>query len=230
MTQLQQQPLQPPLQPPLQSSLQSPPPLQLPQHDSGSIEDLRSACVLDPMVGRAGILLEAVLGDCGGNGSGAATNARRLIGVDLDIDQLAGARANLLHAGGAAVTAVELLRGDATCLPFGPDTVDVIVTDMPFGKRHQAKISKARGSKATGSGGGGGGGGGGDAPHELYPALLGEFWRVLKPGASAVLLTTYTNLLGEIVSCEANGWKAGLRTAVFVGGLKAYIHVLKKRH
>ena len=78
---------------------------------------------------------------------------------------------NVAHAGGAAASQISLLQADATRLPLHSNTIDAILCDMPFGRRHVAH-SCGRAQAAS--------------QHELYPMLLAEFHRVLKPGACAV--------------------------------------------
>ncbi|CAE7839272.1 Thumpd2 [Symbiodinium necroappetens] len=81
--------------------------------------------VLDPMCGKAVILVEAALSwpNC------------HYIGVDLDASQLSGARSNaqLAQATGARL---DLLMGDAQRLPLPDRSVDVVICDIPFGRQY----------------------------------------------------------------------------------------------
>jgi len=79
--------------------------------------------ILDPMCGTGGILIEAGL-------VGA-----RLLGLDVQRKMVRGARENLSACldGGW-----DLLRGDASSLPFAENSVDGVVFDAPYGR--QSKI------------------------------------------------------------------------------------------
>lgn len=81
------------------------------------------ACVLDPMCGTGGLLIEAGL-------SGAD-----VIGLDAQPKMTRGTRENLTqYLGGAG----EVLTGTATRLPFPDDAIDAVVFDAPYGR--QSKI------------------------------------------------------------------------------------------
>lgn len=81
------------------------------------------ARLLDPMCGTGGILVEAGL------------VGSDVVGVDAQAKMTAGARENLAHylEGG-----FDVLRGDATRLPFHEDAFDGVVVDAPYGR--QSKI------------------------------------------------------------------------------------------
>lgn len=82
------------------------------------------ACVLDPMCGTGGLLIEAGL-------SGAD-----VIGLDAQPKMARGTRENLSQYLGLNVGAV--LTGSATRLPFPDDAIDAVVFDAPYGR--QSKI------------------------------------------------------------------------------------------
>ena len=80
------------------------------------------ARLLDPMCGTGGVLVEA--------GLAGAT----VVGVDAQEKMADGARRNLeRYVGDGAI-----VRGDATRLPFDPDSFDGVVFDAPYGR--QSKI------------------------------------------------------------------------------------------
>jgi tRNA (guanine10-N2)-dimethyltransferase len=84
------------------------------------------ARLLDPMCGTGGILVEAGL-------AGAD-----VIGVDAQRKMAQGASRNLRYYLGDAANDVEVLRGDATRLPFPADSFDGVVFDAPYGR--QSKV------------------------------------------------------------------------------------------
>ncbi|CAK9054981.1 unnamed protein product [Durusdinium trenchii] len=81
--------------------------------------------VLDPMCGKAVILVEAAL----------SWPLCHYLGVDIDADQLTGANSNafLAHASGARL---DLLQGDACKLPLPDASVDVVICDIPYGRQY----------------------------------------------------------------------------------------------
>jgi tRNA G10 N-methylase Trm11 len=82
---------------------------------------------------------------------------------------VAAARDNIAQAGIATHTCV--MHADCAVLPVRDASVDVLVCDLPFGKQH----GTVEGNK------------------ELYPRVLSEAARVVRPGGRAVLLTSDTN-------------------------------------
>jgi len=103
--------------------------------------------------------------------------ARQALGYDVDDTALACARANVAAAGlGASIT---LERRDATALPLDDGTVDTVAADLPY-------------AMLLGSG---------TANAELYPALVDEAARVLKPAGRLLVVTTQNRLMASV--CEA---------------------------
>eukprot|EP00965_Chrysotila_dentata_P191422 6174521-Pleurochrysis_carterae.AAC.3 len=86
--------------------------------------------VLDPMVGKGGLVIEAAL----------AHPRARFVGVDHSTEQLSVAAENACIAGPNASHRVELIQGDAIHLPLRDHTVDAIICDLPFGKRHTSAM------------------------------------------------------------------------------------------
>jgi len=105
--------------------------------------------VLDPFCGTGGILIEADL------------LGMQAIGGDFDPMMIGGCRQNLPGA--------DLLLADATRLPFPDQSLDAIVTDLPYGQ--SVCIKKA------------------DTMDNLYNDALEQIKRVLKPGHRAVVVT-----------------------------------------
>lgn len=98
----------------------------------------------------------------------------------------------------------DLLLLDVTSMPFKTNSIDVFVSDLPFGRRHGSK----RANKT------------------LYPALMREMGRLarLKTGR-AVLLTQDFNSMNIAYDRTKNLWFQKLCTFVKVGNLNCYIYL-----
>nr|XP_028580804.1 THUMP domain-containing protein 2 isoform X2 [Podarcis muralis] len=126
------------------------------------------AFVLDPTCGLGTILLEA------------ATEWPNVhyLGTDISDSQLEGAYTNIKAAG--LVDKIGLLKASVTALPFQSESIDVVLADIPFGKKF--KITKDM---------------------TLLPDVFQEIERVLCGGGIVVLLLSqelYKRLSGDIAS------------------------------
>jgi len=95
------------------------------------------------------------------------------IGGDISARELRAAAENVARSG----LDVPLCRWDARRLPLADASVDCVVTDMPFGRR-------------VGSHG---------RNRQVYPAVLTEVARVLRPGGRAVILTLERRLMARLL-------------------------------
>jgi hypothetical protein len=100
------------------------------------------------------------------------------VGGDLDPRPLSQARAHATHTG--LTNKVDFQEWDACALPLRSGTVNVFVSDLPFGRRH--------GSHAANKG--------------LYPRLLRELCRCLVPDGKAVLLALDKHLMREATALQ----------------------------
>ncbi len=107
----------------------------------------------------------------------AAYPCSRLIAGDLDPKALDAARQNLQGA------AAELLLADAACLPLQDESVDAVVTNLPWGKQIQVE----------------------DLP-QLYRDFAGELRRILRPEGRAILFTDQDAVL--LQACRGAGLRA----------------------
>eukprot|EP00761_Pharyngomonas_kirbyi_P010131 gb/GECH01010149.1/.p1 GENE.gb/GECH01010149.1/~~gb/GECH01010149.1/.p1 ORF type:complete len:530 (+),score=100.11 gb/GECH01010149.1/:1-1590(+) len=99
-----------------------------------------------------------------------------------------------------------IMNCNAKSLPFTKPCIDILVTDMPFGKRS----------------------GNHKQNEDMYPSLLKEFARVLKPGGIAVLLTTEKTLMKQQLQ-DNKAWSILNIQSIDMNGLDARIHTLKKQ-
>jgi 23S rRNA G2445 N2-methylase RlmL len=102
-----------------------------------------------------------------------AARYRLLLGGDSDESAVMAARENI----GPRYKPIEINHWDARNLPLDYDSVSAIITNMPFGRQ----IGTPEENRA------------------LYPALLVEWVRVLRPGGKMVLLTGDKELLVRAV-------------------------------
>ena len=76
---------------------------------------------------------------------------------------------------------MSLAHGSCTLLPVRAASVDVLLCDLPFGKMFGSV----------------------DGNRELYPKMLAEAARAVRPGGRAVLLTSDSN--GELMEAQVCG-------------------------
>lgn len=101
---------------------------------------------------------------------------------------------------------VSVVRWDATSLPLRDATVDVVLTDMPFGHRHGSHLSNQK----------------------TYPRFLRELWRVLVPETGrALLITMARNLVKSALAVQMRKGNWQLRTEKYVryNTLNIYIYI-----
>jgi len=168
--------------------------------------------VLDPMCGKAVILIEASL----------CWPSCHYLGLDVDTSQLEGAASNarMLVTGRSGGGQLDLLHGDARRLPLPDGCMDAIICDIPFGKQFLT-VEECRDG--------------------LYDALLAECDRVVTKSSSGrvVLLSS---LEQEAWVLRAAGfaseglppppshspWRCVARREVKLGYLEAAIIVLRR--
>ena len=101
---------------------------------------------------------------------------------------------------------LDIYQWDVCNLPLKSNSVDVFITDLPFGKKSGSK-------------------------HEnwtLYPKALEEMARVCSTGSGrAVLLTQDKRVMGKVLNSSVH-WKKDLTLWINMGGLKAGLYVLSR--
>lgn len=125
----------------------------------------------------------------------------RLLGGDRDERAVTLARANL-----AQLPNLALQQWDATALPLADGSVDKAALNPPYGRRAGSHAANAT----------------------LYPALLAELARVVRPGGLVALVTTEKRL--TLATLRALGTFAReLELPLQVGGLHPVIFLLRRR-
>ena len=125
---------------------------------------------LDPMAGSGTILYERM----------QAGKFARLLGGDIDQERVDAARKTVRGSRkkpGPGDPQPDIRQWDARKLPLEDASIDKIATNLPFGKQLR----------------------GAQTPAKLYPPVLAELQRVVRPGGRIVLLTSEYDLIKEEV-------------------------------
>ncbi|XP_062356398.1 tRNA (guanine(6)-N2)-methyltransferase THUMP3 isoform X3 [Cinclus cinclus] len=102
---------------------------------------------------------------------------------------------------------LDVIQWDICNLPLRTGSVDIVVTDMPFGKRIGSKKKN----------------------WDLYPACLMEMGRICTPGTGrAVLLTQDKKCFAKALSRVGHVWRRAQTVWVNVGGLHAAVYLLRR--
>ncbi|XP_050169058.1 tRNA (guanine(6)-N2)-methyltransferase THUMP3 isoform X2 [Myiozetetes cayanensis] len=102
---------------------------------------------------------------------------------------------------------LDIIQWDICNLPLRTGCVDIVVTDMPFGKRIGSKKKN----------------------WDLYPACLMEMGRICTPGTGrAVLLTQDKKCFAKALSRVGHIWRRAQTVWVNVGGLHAAVYLLRR--
>ncbi|XP_033922282.1 tRNA (guanine(6)-N2)-methyltransferase THUMP3 isoform X2 [Melopsittacus undulatus] len=102
---------------------------------------------------------------------------------------------------------LDIIQWDICNLPLRTGSVDIIVSDMPFGKRIGSKKKN----------------------WDLYPACLMEMGRICTPGTGrAVLLTQDKKCFAKALSRLGHIWRRAQTVWVNVGGLHAAVYLLRR--
>uniref|UniRef100_A0A8C5NTR2 THUMP domain containing 3 n=1 Tax=Junco hyemalis TaxID=40217 RepID=A0A8C5NTR2_JUNHY len=102
---------------------------------------------------------------------------------------------------------LDVIQWDICRLPLRTGSVDIVVTDMPFGKRIGSKKKN----------------------WDLYPACLMEMGRICTPGTGrAVLLTQDKKCFAKALSRVGHIWRRAQTVWVNVGGLHAAVYLLRR--
>ncbi len=171
------------------------------------------ARALNPALARAMVMASrAREGDllcdpCCGSGTVLAERAMlgpcRLVGVDVDAGALDAASRTLSGWVAQGRVVARLCHGDARNLPLEPGEATAVATNLPFGHRMGTAADNAA----------------------LYPALLREAARILRPRSRLVVLTSdRRHLRGGLRACGA-ALRPRSEVRVWLGGLEPTLGV-----
>ena len=157
--------------------------------------------VIDPMCGSGSIPIESAIAWPKAFYLGADSFPLAPVNTAENIRNI-----NSNRAKSHGVIPLDPLLWDATYLPLKTSSVDVILTDLPYGKRMGTKYEN----------------------RTLYPALLSEFGRVCRPSSSrAAILTQDSKCMVNTLRSNPF-WKKSHVFWINHGGLRSAIYVLTR--
>lgn len=163
-----------------------------------------SDIILDPMCGTGAIPLEGAIefSECfyiSGDNNDMAVNRT--------VNNICHIQKRRADKGSPSGLPIDTVQWDLSNLPMRTSSVDIIITDMPFGKRMGSRKKN----------------------WDLYPSCLREMARVCRPGSGkAVLLTQDKKCFAKAISRMGGLWRKLHTVWVNVGGLHAGVYLLKR--
>ncbi|XP_041946184.1 THUMP domain-containing protein 3 isoform X1 [Alosa sapidissima] len=163
-----------------------------------------SDVIIDPMCGTGAIPVE---GSIEWQHSFFIAGDNNDMAVSRTVNNINHIQKKKQDGGSAPGLPVDTVQWDLCHLPMRTNSVDIIVTDMPFGKRMGSRKKN----------------------WDLYPSCLREMARVCRPGTGkAVLLTQDKKCFSKALSRMGGLWRKVHTVWVNVGGLHAGVFVLKR--
>ncbi|KAF3689824.1 THUMP domain-containing protein 3 [Channa argus] len=163
-----------------------------------------SDIILDPMCGTGAIPLEGAIEF---SSSFYIAGDNNDMAVNRTVNNICHIQKRRADKGSASGLPIDTVRWDLCNLPIRTSSVDIIITDMPFGKRMGSKKRN----------------------WDLYPSCLREMARVCRPGSGkAVLLTQDKKCFAKAISRMGGLWRKLHTVWVNVGGLHAGVYLLKR--
>lgn len=163
-----------------------------------------SDIILDPMCGTGAIPLEGAIEF---NSSFYVAGDNNDMAVNRTVNNVCHIQKRRADKGSTSGLPIDTVRWDLCNLPMRTSSVDIIITDMPFGKRMGSRKKN----------------------WDLYPSCLREMARVCRPGSGkAVLLTQDKKCFAKAISRMGGLWRKQHTVWVNVGGLHAGVYLLKR--
>nr|XP_057911186.1 THUMP domain-containing protein 3 [Doryrhamphus excisus]XP_057911187.1 THUMP domain-containing protein 3 [Doryrhamphus excisus] len=163
-----------------------------------------SDVILDPMCGTGAIPLEGALEFPASFYMAGDNND---MAVNRTVNNVCHIQKRKADKGSAPGLPIDTVRWDLCSLPMKSSSVDIIITDMPFGKRMGSRKKN----------------------WDLYPSCLREMARVCRPGSGkAVLLTQDKKCFSKALSRMGGLWRKQHTVWVNVGGLHAGVFLLRR--
>lgn len=163
-----------------------------------------SDVILDPMCGTGAIPLEGAIEF---HSSFYIAGDNNDMAVNRTVNNICHIQKRRADKGSASGLPIDTVQWDLCNLPIRTSSVDIIITDMPFGKRMGSRKKN----------------------WDLYPSCLREMARVSRPGSGkAVLLTQDKKCFSKAISRMGGLWRKLHTVWVNVGGLHAGVYLLKR--
>lgn len=163
-----------------------------------------SDIIFDPMCGTGAIPLEGAIEF---NSSFYVAGDNNDMAVNRTVNNICHIQKRRADKGSASGLPIDTVQWDLCNLPIRTGSVDIVITDMPFGKRMGSRKKN----------------------WDLYPSCLREMARVCTPGSGkAVLLTQDKKCFAKAVSRMGGLWRKLHIVWVNVGGLHAGVYLLKR--
>ncbi|KAM4582233.1 tRNA (guanine(6)-N(2))-methyltransferase THUMP3 isoform 1-T2 [Fundulus diaphanus] len=163
-----------------------------------------SDVILDPMCGTGAIPLEGAIEF---SESFYIAGDNNDMAVNRTVNNICHIQKRRADKGSPSGLPIDTVQWDLSNLPVRTSSVDIIITDMPFGKRMGSRKKN----------------------WDLYPSCLREMARVCRPGSGkAVLLTQDKKCFSKAISRMGGLWRKLHTVWVNVGGLHAGVYLLKR--
>ncbi|GLD64437.1 THUMP domain-containing protein 3 [Lates japonicus] len=163
-----------------------------------------SDIILDPMCGTGAIPLEGAIEF---NSSFYIAGDNNDMAVNRTVNNVCHIQKRRADKGSVSGLPIDTVQWDLCNLPIRTSSIDIIITDMPFGKRMGSRKKN----------------------WDLYPSCLREMARVCRPGSGkAVLLTQDKKCFSKAISRMGGLWRKQHTVWVNIGGLHAGVYLLKR--
>ncbi|XP_029007619.1 THUMP domain-containing protein 3 [Betta splendens] len=163
-----------------------------------------SDIILDPMCGTGAIPLEGAIEF---SSSFYIAGDNNDMAVNRTVNNVCHMQKRRAEKGRVSGLPIDTVRWDLCSLPVRTSSVDIIITDMPFGKRMGSRKKN----------------------WDLYPSCLREMARVCRPGSGkAILLTQDKKCFSKAMRSIEGLWRRLHTVWVNVGGLHAGVYLLKR--
>ncbi|XP_068449491.1 tRNA (guanine(6)-N2)-methyltransferase THUMP3 [Clinocottus analis] len=163
-----------------------------------------SDIIIDPMCGTGAIPLEGAIEF---DSSFYVAGDNNDMAVNRTVNNICHFQKRRADKGSVSGLPIDTVQWDLCNLPMRTGSVDIVITDMPFGKRMGSRKKN----------------------WDLYPSCLREMARVCTPGTGkAALLTQDKKCFTKAISRMGGLWKRLHTVWVNVGGLHAGVYLLKR--
>ena len=163
--------------------------------------------VVDPMCGGGSIPIEGAIAFKKGFHVGGDNHEKAVLRANDNFKSLSETLSKASSCNYSKHLSGDILRWDVTKLPLRDNSIDVFVTDLPFGKRSGSKTDN----------------------RVLYPKIMSSMARVVKPCTGrAVVLTQDKTSMFKAQEKVSKLWKINRQHKYNIGGLSALVFVMTR--